>query len=283
MKLSVCIPSRNRPHLVCSLIAALDNLATGEHEISYTVGIEPDDVQTAEALRIIQGHVKNVNVFFVPETVLTIGQIWNFLMERSDADIYMALPDDMTPVTRNWDAIIYMEVGLNEATSWKDPDLGNMCGYPAVSRGWVNKVGYLCAPHFPFWFCDTWLEETYCFAYNKPFPVSNQLTITGKRGPTYNLRELNFWWGFFNATRLIRIKDAMRITETQRCLEDIAVSRFSWIKKFSERDKNYFGGHIEQLEAARRDPREPSHKYLQAKKNAEEYLEANALVLWSCL
>src|SRR5207245_7883120 len=79
------------------------------------------------------------------------------------------------------------------------------------SKGWVELTGQLYPTHFPFWFIDTWVDETYSFVTGNTIPIVSNLMLTGKRGKTRRLRDLQFWWQYFTALRPQREADAAAI------------------------------------------------------------------------
>lgn len=289
MRILVCIPTRNRPALLITTLMAFDQLSTGQHEISYAIGIDEDDMAAYEAAKICAANIPRVSMHFVPKDVVTIGGIWNFLVRGQEADVYLAHVDDAIPLMRYWDELIarYVQAG-HKAFSWFDSELGNQAGYPVITHDWLKASGYFQIDHFPFWFCDTWFEEVFQFTFNKKISIPPQLAVGGKRGTTTNLRDLDFWWGFFNTTRRIRLLEGYRLSKAMGCqvyaeYSDYLVSRKHWIDEATKRDQSFKGKRIAELEDARKEQKEPSARYLEAKRRAEAYMTERGAELWACV
>jgi hypothetical protein len=251
-------------------------MESGENEVEYRVGYDPDDNATRECVLGLP------NTFFIPtdDDTLTIGGIWNNLAKRySDADIYSCMIDDAFPITPHWDKEMVRMAGLYEAFSWYECSAPKNIGYPTCTKAWFDKVGYIGQDFWPYWFYDSSFAELVQFVTNKPVPISHQLALFSKQEATQNLRQLDHWWGFFNATRPVRVAEAYRIVKPDMTLEEFTNSRLRWIALGEARDAEFRGTKIAAIESARA-VGEPSARYLAAFKRSEEYLATNGLKLW---
>lgn len=295
MKIAICIPTRNRPLLLISVLTAFDQLSSGKHEISYCIGVDEDDAHAYEAARLAAGHIPRISICFVPKDVVTIGGIWNYLAagyktapEGEEPDIYLAHVDDALPIARYWDEMIVRYAQHHPAFSWFDAELGTQAGYPIITKRWLRECGYFQAEHFPFWFCDTWFEEVFQFTFNRKILIPSPLAVGGKRGTTTNLRDLDFWWGFFNSMRRVRLLEAHGLSKTFGVLgsgatyQEFIVSRSHWINEATKRDVSFRGERLRVIEEARQEQKEPSARYLEAKRRAEAYMTARGMGLWDC-
>jgi hypothetical protein len=278
MKIAILIPSRHRPRRLSAVITTLQELSSGDHEIEYRVGYDWDDTETRNACEDIPG----ARTQCIPGSVLTIGTIWNFLAypERADADIYSCMIDDAFPLTPHWDKIMVAMAEKYPAFSWFEVSAPTNVGYPTCTKEWLKKIKYIVPEHFPFWFSDTWFCEMVQFTGNTPVPMTQQLSLYSKQETTQNLRDLDFWWGFFNATRKVRLNEAFRIVTESAPFEQFVASRKRFIDATNARDAEFRGKRIEQLEKERGSTAEPSAKYLLAKSAAEKYLKDNGLTIW---
>ena len=277
-RIAILIPSRNRPRLLSAAITALHEMESGENEVEYRVGCEWDDKATiyaaneAKAITCSYNHPPN-------NDAITIGSIWNKLAHLRDSDIYSCMIDDAFPISPHWDKEMVRVAKEYEAFSWYEVSAPHNVGYPTCTKAWLDKVGYIVPEHFPYWFCDTWFAEMVNFVTGKPVPVSTHMALFSKQEETQNLRDLDFWWGFFCATRGIRLREAYAIVGGE--WEDFLASRKPFIDMGNARDNEFRGERIAKLENARGVKSGPSTKYLLAKKKAEEYLEANGLKIWN--
>lgn len=274
MKIAILIPSRNRPCLLSSVITALHEMESGNNEVTYLVGYDADDELTPAAVK----DIKYCEYLEMPGEAITIGCIWNWLAHDISADIYSCMIDDAFPISPHWDKEMVAMAKSYDAFSWYEVSAPQNCGYPTYTKVWLDKVGYIVPEHFPFWFMDTWFQEMTCFITCKPVPVSQRMALYSKQEETQSFRDLSFWWGFFNATRTIRLSEAF--SKLDCSWEEFLSTRKPFIDAGNLRDKDFRGERIAELENHKYVKSEPSEKYLLAKKRAEAFLEKNGLKLW---
>lgn len=277
MKISILIPSRNRPRMLSASITALHEMKSGENEISYTIGWDKDDPETGKAISQFPNDM-DVLGRNLPDDIVTIGGIWNTLAKWNDAaDIYSCMIDDAFPITPHWDKVMVQMAKQYEAFSWYEVSAPNNVGYPTCTKAWLDKVGCIVPEHFPYWFMDTWFAEMVWFITGNPVPVSTSLALFSKQEATQNLRDLQFWWSFFTATRPLRVLEAHKIAGNGMSLEDFTQSRLKFIALGEQRDAEFRGAKIEAIEAKRGVLGEPSSKYIAAKVAAEKFLADHGL------
>lgn len=277
MKIAILIPSRNRPRMLSAVITTLHEMESGENQVEYLVGYDDDDLLTPDAIpnRI------NATGHEVPPDIITIGGIWNYLATKIDASIYSCMIDDAFPISPHWDKEMVRLASQYQAFSWYEVSAPHNCGYPTCTIGWLHKVGYIVPEHFPFWFCDTWFSEMVQFITAQGVPVSTQMSLFSKQEATQNMRQLSHWWGVFNATRTIRLRQSFSLLDCS--WSDFLESRKPFIDAASSRDVEFYGERIDCLEKERGVKGEPSERYIEAFKNSEKYLLANNLTLWQNL
>lgn len=206
VNISVLIPTRKRPQLLSAVITAFDHLESGQNEISYFIGFDEDDTETVEELKrmSISGDIFPT---VYGQDVLTLGERWNILATEAakTSAIFVCHPDDSLPLTQGWDCSIVKSAHQYPIFAWNDFVNPGMVGNMAFTKEWLDRFGYLHAPYFPYWFSDTWAQEIYRFTTGKDVPIIPHLCCGGRRGDTTNMVDLDFWWGFFNATRPLRV------------------------------------------------------------------------------
>lgn len=282
MKIAVLIPSRNRPRMLSAAITVLHEMESGENEVQYRIGCDFDEPNLQEYIDI----AKSFNALTSFCSHPTIGKIWNFLTVIDplfEADIYSCMIDDAFPITPHWDKEMVRLASQYEAFSWYEVSAPHNCGYPTCTKAWLDKVGYIVPEHFPYWFMDSWFAEMVQFVTGQGVPVSTQMALYSKQEATQGFRDLDFWWGFFNATRNVRLEEAYKIVcikENEIHYHDFLLARKPFIYAGRERDIEFRGERIKQLEADRGVKSEPSERYLLTRKRAEEYLEKNGLKIW---
>lgn len=216
MRITIPMPSRNRPAGLLSVITSLDALATGSNEITYAIMLDSDDTDSRLMVKQwadLNWLPKNTHTI-VGERDKTLNARMNEVIGAFAAEVYCCLPDDGFPLTQGWDAIF---VGLYQqgipAFAWQEKnDPGNPT-FIAITERWRVATGKMFTEYFPFWFADTWIAEVHALAFAKGLGIVNQLQMGGKRGKTHGMRDLDFWFRFFAATRVERIAEAEAVAK----------------------------------------------------------------------
>jgi hypothetical protein len=273
MEITLGLPSRGRPAGLLSVLTALHHLSTGENAVNYAVILDDDDYVTLEQVE----HWKKSG-FFPERTYIkvaprqkTVNARFNDAVAEHPADLYGQICDDAFPLTQHWDAIFAKCTQL-PAFAWEERNDPLNVTYPVVSERWRSSIGRVYPEHFPFWFADTWIAETYRLAFGHPLSVFKQLGMGGRRGHTTGMRDLAFWFHFFAETRHERIAEAERLAEIYGCPVDVRSARREEIEQMQAAD-NYQLSRVAIYEAAfRANTGEPSEMYQVAKDRAEMHL-----------
>lgn len=270
MKLDVLIPSRGREQSLQAVIVGMDAMATGEHDVRYVVLCDSDDQATAAVASSIEGI--NVDVAVGPRRLVNAWE--NEIIAASDADAFMPWADDLHCLTPAWDEITRRVLEKVPAFSWQEvQDPQNHTAIVASAK-WVKAAGRFFPEHFPFWFADTWLKEVFGFAYGGNMPIVDALQFSHKRTPTHNMRDLEFWFRVFTATRDERIAEAQRIARAY----GLAWKDPAALIALFERGDAMQLERVPQYEIAfGANQGEPSASYLAAKAKAEGLLKPEAL------
>lgn len=214
MKITIGLPSRNRPAGLLSVLASMDGISSGQNKITYAVILDDDDYVTLEQFEHWQksGMVPEGVKTFIGDRSKGIHARFNEAMRSCPADIYSQACDDAWPLAFKWDALLAGAAQM-PAFSWQECNDPANATYPVISHKWLEAVGRFYPEYFPFWFADTWIAEVYALAFAKPIGVVNQLPMGGKRGNTQGMRDLAFWFEFFAATRVERIEEAKAVAK----------------------------------------------------------------------
>jgi len=215
MKIAVCIPTRKRPRLLIAAITALEQLASGQNEILFSVRVDDDDVEGHMALDHLRPDMSTPITVTVAPPSLTVGEKINDAVRAVEADAYFLSTDDIFPLTVGWDEGIRLMIEQNHFHAFcfnhlQEP--GNTT-YPVLTRAWIDALGQAVPELFPFWFTDTWLAEVYHMATGQPMPIVQDLMLAGRRGRTQGLRDLAFWFDYFEATHSMRRDEARRLAK----------------------------------------------------------------------
>lgn len=203
MKIDVLMASRGNAVKLMSVLTCFDQLSSGNHDITYRVVCDMDDPLTYQILGKVQLKIA-VHCGQGP-----LHKRLNEAAMESDADVITGAADDTFPLAQHWDAII--DYGMSEghhAFSWQEVNDPTNQTMIALSKKWIQSVGRFYPEYFPFWFADTWIAEVHEMIYHKPLPIVETLPWGGKRGQTRGMRELKYWFEFFQATRIERIAEA---------------------------------------------------------------------------
>jgi len=143
----------------------------------------------------------------------TIAEKWNAVTELCpDADAYLIAADDAPDITPGYDTKI-----LDAAARFPD-GIGVVYGhlanasFPSVmapTRAFVEKLGYLFPPYFPYWFVDHWVDDVARLIDRVSF--ADVRTDQSKAGPTQEMREPAWWATWFDAAYLMRRRQAREI------------------------------------------------------------------------
>lgn len=218
MKIAMLMPTRGKPHIAAAIVNAGHFLASGEHEITWVLGIDLDDDYSHLEKRETFGDL-SANVFLAAgERERSLGMIFNRCAKVApeDTDIYCQFVDDGVISSVDWDKIMVdnlnqlpLELGV---ISWQATDNPRNMGNPCFTRQWYERAGFY-TEHFPFWWDDTWLSEKWSFVTGQFVPIIPELKIVCRKSVTRRMRDLRFWVEFFAATRRDRLEEARVIRE----------------------------------------------------------------------
>ncbi len=267
MKIDIIIPSRGNPLRLMSVITSFDALASGQHEITYRVVCDMDDHLTQG----VSNPLRNVGL---PVAVhIGSGPLSHRMNEAAadgNADIVSGAADDTFPLTQHWDEILNIGMSTGHTVfSWQEVNDPNNQTMLVFQRKWLDSVGRMLPEYFPFWFGDTWVAEVYEMAFLRPLPIIANLPWGGKRGKTKGMRDLEFWFDFFAATRLERIAEARGVCFSYDQPFEMPAGMLQDMKKRDEEQRARVPQFREWFGA---DQGEPTELYLSMKANAEKWL-----------
>ncbi len=204
-RVSVLIMSRWRPASLERMLVSL----TRSERIEILVRIDADD-DNANAYRVVcDAHGA---ALYVEQRPLTLGEGFNSLAARCTGDVLIALPDDYEIVQDDWaERLMAAAETLGPAgfISPRDPTHPGFTSMIAVPRKTYEALGYIIAPHFPFWFGDTWWDE---LREMTGLWTEADFDLTADaRGSVTGIADLDFWARVFEATRPERVRDAGKL------------------------------------------------------------------------
>lgn len=272
--------SRGRPEQLKLAVGVLRALASGKHDVSYIVGCDDDDYETQTMCNTLK-----VTPSVGPRP-RGVSSLQNRVIRGVDADIYVPFPDDGIALAQNWDNLIAVVMAEKHLMiGWNDVLTRGELTYPVLSRAWVDAVDKPFGSElFSFWFGDTWMHEIYRFVTNQECMIINNLMVGGKSENTQNMRDLDFWWGLFNATRGARLKEAYgihnRLYGVNTDFDTFVRNRMKWVMMGEARDA-HFRPNIPTLEKNMGTGAPPTERYQKSMAEAKSYLSNCSLEIWT--
>lgn len=213
MKVAVILATRGRPAKALAAIEALRILESGKHTVEVMLACDDDDpADSAGFFRAYDG----VTVDVAPRPA-GVGECWNRLAEKVDADLVVHLADDALILNPSWDDTA---VRLFGEFAWPHPDIAiagmhdtNSPGQATLfvfRPGWVRHCGFLDT-RFPFWFADTAIQELWTFVTGTTLPFLPLIVKLPKGDFNPRLRDMGLWWTLYAATRQERLQTAAKV------------------------------------------------------------------------
>jgi glycosyltransferase involved in cell wall biosynthesis len=255
VKITVALPSRNRPVRLADTIGSLHSRASGKHEITYVVGCDDDDPTTAELVAMISARGLPVKAHCGPRPQ-SLGGLVNEICAVNPADVYCSLCDDVMAYTPDWDEAIH--------TSWLKRRDGvwwwktKESYYAIVSDKWYRAAGRIFTDYFPFWWDDCWLSRLWIYVTDKPLLRIDAWLEDGAPATT-RMRDLQFWTEFYWSREDERRQEAIRIRR--------ALGRNPALKskpRMNVSRSAHYEQNIEKIEAQQGEKRPPTPEYLRA-------------------
>ena len=210
MKLHIALATRGRPEQLLRTLRA--SIVHWTHpNTTLSLEVDSDDYGTLGALTNVELDPRvSVNMQKRPDT---IAAKWNRSLSN-DADVFLMMADDDPHITPGYDAKI-----IEAAETFPDK-LGLVYGHMAnasfssinaVTKPWAEKLGYIVPEHFPYWFCDHWLDDIAHMTQRIAFAdvKSDQSSV----GVTQEMREPAWWATWFDAAKMVRRNEALGIIE----------------------------------------------------------------------
>jgi len=110
MKLVIKFPTRSRPHKFKPLLDKYIDFLSGKHDIRFIITMDEDDdtMNTEDIKSFIENHKSNgIDIVYHYGQSKTKIEACNADLEGESGDVLLLISDDMVPVERNYDDIIY--------------------------------------------------------------------------------------------------------------------------------------------------------------------------------
>ena len=220
MRFRVVVNTHKKPHYAIACLTLAQSMASGKHEIGYTLAYDAEDTLTAmEVTRtgsLLWNMVDRVDCRPRPQN---LNDVFNRNTPgKDDADIYVIFTDDGFCAAPAWDEFIAQRVpeykGLPVVMGWNDQANPGQLTLPIVSREWLEASNRpLLDTVYPYWFSDTAVNEIYGFATGNYVPCFEYLLLTSMPGnPNPIIRDVDLWWDFYAHNRQERLEAGREIS-----------------------------------------------------------------------
>lgn len=218
MTVAVCIASRGRPEELRHTIQRAKELAV-EPGTHFCVALDVDDPTITQSCDNLNSLHKGeeFTIVSVDTREDSLGAKYNRAAGQAYGATALALGvDDAFMSCEGWDrkllyAASQFEDGVGVIYSGQRNGPCQLPDAMAVTRGWIEKVGFFMPEYFPFWWHDTWIDELARFTgryvwADIPWSKYGSSEVNGHK--TTRMREVAWWAFFFDVMRVKRMDQA---------------------------------------------------------------------------
>ncbi len=278
MSLTINIATRGRPALLLQTVTrTLPNITRDDTKLM--ISVDRDDPST---LRIIETlpESKHIKVSVKPRED-SRGEKYDRALTECPADVYLPAVDCAPILTRGFDQIILDKAALfpDGVGVIRTPFINGVFppALQAVTAKFVEKVGYIYNPEYPFWFIDHEVHDlARLIGRYLEVPVEVE-TAPMRPAKTIRLRDVAFWAGYYDFMALERRNKARQIIDEFKCPEHVKAhlkENYHGIENEARNINESVRRNAANIEAQRGDSGPPDEGYLRARAKAEKKLAA---------
>jgi glycosyltransferase involved in cell wall biosynthesis len=161
-KISILLPTRNRPDMVERLLVSIIDTAKNPPYIEISARTDVDDNLTAPVFFQFRKKIAIRNK--VGDRSAIHGDYWNDAWRNSTGGIVMMVGDDFIFRTKGWEAEVRKEFdkfpdGIVLVFGEDGIQHGNIATHAFISRRWTDILGYYVPMQFNVFYHDTWLTD----------------------------------------------------------------------------------------------------------------------------
>jgi hypothetical protein len=280
MKLTINIATRGRPELLRMTVErTLPNIR--RDDTTLMVSADEDDAATIDSFKSYpkDGRLK----LSIKPREDSRGEKYDRALTEAPADLYLPAVDCAPILTPGFDQILLDKTalfpdGIGVVHTGFDKSRGTFPpALQAMTAKYVEKVGYIYNPEYPFWFID---HEVHDLArligryFQAPIEVE---TAPHRPQKTHRLRDVVYWACYYDLMALERRAKARAIItgedfKTPDWLKADLLTNFHWIENGSWQINEFVRKNAAAIEAQRGETGPPDEGYLRAKARAEQKL-----------
>jgi len=271
MKITVCIASRGRPAALIGVVMAAHRLKSGDHDVSFILGMDDDDVDSVNIVGLALVGAAPV-AFSIGPNPRTRGVIENRMLDAAiagGAEVVTFLTDRTFVISTLWDEVLARATRArpHRVLWWSCPEDAG-CVIPIIPRSYAEAIDCKWDELVhPFWWSDTYQQEIDLMIHGMPSLKVNAF-YSGTRGTTQNGRDFKFWLDVFIAMRPRRRAQARVIAEHL----GIVMPNQGPIESYFAQYDSVLASRCAEFGETFGDKRPPSEAYLAAKEAAKVWL-----------
>lgn len=159
MKISLLLPTRNRPDDLGRFVESARSLANQPNKLEIVAYIDNDDASYDNILA-------DLRIEVVRGGRIVLSQMWNECWAVATGEIYGHMGDDIVFRTQGWDDLVREEfekypdrlVLVHGDDGHHKETFGTHC---FVHKNYTDLVGRFLPPYFPSDYNDTWLNDVF--------------------------------------------------------------------------------------------------------------------------
>ncbi len=164
-KISLLLPTKLRSMKFKNLVSSLLDKTSNDYEIELLILLDENEEQLNDYLKIINS-IKNFKISYYLKNFSTNLQRINFLAEKSNFDLILAINDDIEFILSDWNkrvAIEFSKINIDKPFSlWLRSDDVKYkyfhSNFPVINRSWYKKLSYHSPEkYFSHWWADNWI------------------------------------------------------------------------------------------------------------------------------
>jgi len=198
-KISLLLPTKLRSIKFKNMVSSLLDKTSNDYEIELLILLDENEEQLNDYLKIINS-IKNFKISYYLKNFSTNLQRINFLAEKSNFDLILAINDDIEFILSDWNkrvAIEFSKINMDKPFSlWLRSDDVKYkyfhSNFPVINRSWYKKLSYHSPEkYFSHWWADNWIcdlgkkSDKFLITHEIFIKHFNQFHLVNQKDKTY--------------------------------------------------------------------------------------------------